>query len=107
MSSPKKPTVVTHPLVSSIVHPLVQVKGGPKHPLAQIFDKDASKIPIIKSVAIMRLPQRNTFMSMVLHTQGDKVLKIEVGEPNLREIVLDEAKLEFVNKFVDEAFDEN
>lgn len=91
--------------LSSIVCPIVTIQDGPKHVLADIFDKDPLKIPVIKSVAVMRVPHKSTFMSLVIYSQGDKVIKIEVGEPNLREIAIDEAKLEFVSKFVDESFE--
>lgn len=77
----------------SIVEPSVKF-GDEINPLISIFEDME-----IKSIGYMRVPNKNTFASYVITSKGDKVLKIEVDEPNLRVIAEESAKIHFTDNF--------
>lgn len=82
----------------SIVEPIIHVEGK-DHILENL---DNSEMPILTSVGYARVGENSkTYVSYVIKTQGDKVISMEVGEPNLRAIALDEAKISFVNELMD------
>lgn len=85
---------------ASIVEPEIKVEGE-VHPLQDLVDN--GEAPIMKAVGYVRLNKnvKNNYMSYVVTFQGDKVLKIEVGEPNLKGIAEESAKIQFVTLFVD------
>lgn len=69
-----------------------------KHVLETILEsKDA---PEIVSVGTVKIPDTNQYVSFTLTTKGNKVVKFEVGEPNIKLIAEDEAKIAFVNNFI-------
>ncbi len=53
--------------------------------------------PEIKSIGSIHVPGTNTYVSFVMTTKGTEVLSLEVGEPNLKLIADDEAKINFVH----------
>lgn len=67
---------------------------GETNPLVSIFEDME-----IKSIGYMRVPNKNTFASYVVTSKGEKILKIEVDEPNLRPIAEESAKIHFVSNF--------
>jgi hypothetical protein len=62
---------------------------------------ESEDAPILTSIGYCRVPGKNDFVSYVVKTQGNKVIKITVGEPNLRAIVDDESKINYVQSFMD------
>lgn len=88
--------------VESIVSPEIRV-AGETHPLEDLIYGEGEEAPIMKAVGYMRLNTKvqNNYISYVVTFQGDKVLKIEVGEPNLKAIAEETAKIAFVNNFID------
>ncbi len=89
----------------SIIRPLIQVDQGLKHPLEDVFNNPAL-LKEMKAVSMIRVPGRNTFCSALIRFKGDQIISIEVGEPNLKAIAVDEAKINFVNEFLNEDFNE-
>lgn len=86
----------------SIVEPIIHVEGK-DHIMENL---DNSKMPILTSVGFGRVGENsNTYVSYTIKTQGDKVISIEVGEPNLKSIAVDEAKIAFVNNLMDKEND--
>jgi pheromone shutdown protein TraB len=86
----------------SIVKPIISV-AGETHPLESILAKDTSKLPEIKSVGYMRVSANsNSWVSYTITSKGDKIISIEVDEPNLRQIAEESAKISFVNSFSDQ-----
>ncbi len=81
------------PKKKSIVEPSVQF-GDEENPLVSIFEEME-----LKSIGYVRVPGKNTFASYLITSKGDKILKIEVDEPNLRPIAEDSAKTHFVSSF--------
>lgn len=77
-----------------------------KHALEEIFSGPEDDIPEMKAVGYMKLGKgTNNWVSYTATIKGDRVLKLEVEEPNLREIAEESAKIAFVNNFIDqEAF---
>jgi hypothetical protein len=43
----------------------------------------------------------NSYVSYTIVSKGDKIISITVGEPNMKLIVQDEAKINFVTNFLD------
>ncbi len=87
---------------TSIVKPQIRV-AGETHILEAIFEDKTKDLPEMKSVGYMRINQSsNNWLSYTITTKGNEVLSIEVGEPNLRAIVEDEAKIAFVNSFMNQ-----
>lgn len=80
--------------------PSIQVIGGPKNALQNLFEGDHEKLPILKSVGYGQIPGTNTFVAYTIHSKGQNILKIEVEEPNLRPIAEESAKIFFVNNFM-------
>lgn len=68
---------------------------------AKIFNDDPNA-PIVKSVGYCKIPNSNLYLSFIIHTQGANVIKVEVEEPNLRPIIEESAKLNFVNIFMNQ-----
>lgn len=92
MARPKK---ITENKDASIVRPLVVVEGE-SHIL-----KTLSEMPMLKSVGYVKLDGTNSWISYTITSQGKSVLSIEVGEPNLRAIAEESAKISFVEQFSD------
>ncbi len=89
----------------SIVEAIVKVEGDLKgHALSELFESNSA--PVIKSVGHTRLPGTNMHVSYTIHSKGTQVLKVEVGEPNVRPIAEEEAKLNFVDCFLNDEFEE-
>ncbi len=81
--------------------PIVKV-AGEKHLLEKMIDQ--GEAPIVKAVGYMRLGnQRNSWVSYTITTRGREVLKIEIDEPNMREIAEESAKIAFVECLMGEA----
>lgn len=82
----------------SIIEPIINVEGQ-NHVLDNL---DNSEMPILTSVGFGRVSDSsNSYVSYIIKTQGDKVISIEVGEPNLKAIAVDEAKIAFVSTLLD------
>ncbi len=94
MSKPNKPSNT-----EKFIKPLVTI-GNKKHVLQAIFDGDPQEMPELKSVGVIKLASTNTWVDYVITTKGKEVVSIEVGEPNLRQIVEDVAKINFVEQFM-------
>jgi hypothetical protein len=86
---------------NEFICPLVKVVGE-KHLLEQLIAR--GEAPEIKAVGYMRLGnQRNSWVSYTITTKGREVLKIEIDEPNMREIAEESAKIAFVENLMEEA----
>ncbi len=104
MAKPKKiekVEVVDEKAPSPIVEPTVKFVGdNENHALQKLFDGAPKNLPTIKSVGTIGLPGTNTWVSFVMYTRGNQVIKIEADEPNLRAIAEESAKIAFVNAFM-------
>lgn len=89
MSKPKQSTKVER-----------RIDDGKTHVLDQLFEGPKAEMPELKSVGVAKLQGTNTWIDYVITTRGKEVLSIEVGEPNLRQIVEDTAKINFVEQFM-------
>jgi hypothetical protein len=88
--------------LEDIVQPTLVFDGDKEHALKALFRNDNA--PILKTIGYGTIPGvegYGRFVSYVLTSQGDKVLSIEVGQPNLKAIVEDEAKIAFVTTFME------
>lgn len=87
----------------SFIVPLIRVNNQP-HVLEEKFEKYPDKMPVIKSIGYFQLEQgkSNSWISYTLTTQGDKVLGMEVSEPDQKMIAEENSKIAFVNLFADQ-----
>jgi hypothetical protein len=93
MARPKK-------TITPIVQPLVKVAGD-KH-IFETFEEE-DKLPTLKAVGLVKVHENSRdYVSFTIHTKGDKIVKLEVSEPNLRSIAIEQAKIEFVNGFMND-----
>lgn len=81
-----------------IVKPII-VNNNQPHVLE---DKDNKDMPILKSIGFGKInPESNLYVSYIITSQGDQVLSIEVSDEDMKVIAMDEAKINFVNTFMD------
>ncbi len=83
---------------TDVICPLIQVVGE-KHLLEKMWaDGDT---PEIKAVGYMRLgKEKHSWVSYTITTRGTAVTKIEIDEPNMREIAEESAKIAFVENLI-------
>lgn len=94
MSKPKK---------DSVVKPSMHFEGDKEHVLTTLLEEGDA--PVLKSVGYTRLKTvkgQSSYVSYVITTQGEKVLKIDVEEPTQRYIAEEATKIAFVNHFMSE-----
>lgn len=84
---------------SDIVKPIISGDSKP-HALSELID--GGEAPILTSIGYKQLSGSNSWVSYVMQTRGREVISIEVDEPNVRAIAEDSAKINFVNKFMDQ-----
>lgn len=81
----------------SIIQPLIRSNNEP-----HIFET-MKELPELVSVGYCKASdERNSWVSYKMTTKGNKIIKIECDEPNLRQIAEESAKISFVSSFVDE-----
>lgn len=96
MSKAKK----TEPLAKkSIVKPSILIEGDP-HPLQKL--EELGKLPELTAIGFTRLHdgKQHNWVSYVVKFQGDKVLSLEVDEPNMKGIAEEATKINFMNHLV-------
>lgn len=91
--NPTEPTNNT-----SIVEPMMKFDGDVKPHKFETYIMNGDQ-PVVKAIGYTRIPGTSEFVSYIYYIQGDKVLKVVVGEPNLRPIASDEAKVNYVQTF--------
>lgn len=75
--------------------------NGEAHAIETMFKE--GRFPLIKCVGMTRISENsNSWVSCDMEIVGGEIKKINVGEPNLKLIALDEAKVTFVTKFMGE-----
>lgn len=80
----------------SIIQPIIRSNGE-----LHIFET-MDELPELTSVGYCKASEgRNSWVSYTMTTKGDKVIKIECDEPNLKEIAEESAKIAFVSNFID------
>lgn len=89
-----------HPPSLSVIKPSVIIEG--EQHIFQKLEKD-SKLPEMKAIGYMDLGQGklHNWVSYVITIKGDKVLSIEVDEPNMRQIAEEATKINFTTLFMD------
>lgn len=93
MSKPSKKQTV-----KPFIQPLIKTSGE-KHLFEEMNEN--GELPIIKSVGFCRVsPKSKNFVSYVITSQGDKILTMEVSEPDARAIAEDNSKTSFVSTFM-------
>lgn len=86
---------------TSYICPIIR-NNGEKHVLEQLLESDGD-MPEITTVGCFKThPNKNhSWVSVKMITKGDKVLKMEVGEPDMKAIAEESAKIAFVETFAD------
>jgi hypothetical protein len=85
-----KPTQIVQPIIkdSRIPHPL------------EVLESEG-KFPDLTAVGILNLGSGTKYVSYVLKTKGDKIVSLEVTEPDMKAIAVESLKTEVVLKFID------
>ena len=84
---------------TEFIEPCVRFEGS-EHLLEKLIEDDNA--PTIVSIGCSSIDNKtNSWVSYKITTKGNRVIKFEVGEPNMRLITVDEAKVNFVNTFMD------
>lgn len=97
--STKPESIASESALSSIVIPSIRVNGE-KHLLEEMID--AGEAPEMRAVGYMRLGGgSNPWVSYMIKIKGDRVLSIEVDEPNTRQVADEATKINFVRNFTD------
>lgn len=101
MARPKK-TESAHDQVTPFIVPIVKVEGQ-KHDLEKMYEEAPDDMPEMKAVGFMHLDKgrRHAWISYTMTVKGDRVIKMEVSEPDMQAIAEENAKIEFVNCFTD------
>lgn len=87
---------------SSVITPLIRVEGK-KNILEEIFDGPEDDIPELKAVGYARVgSNRAGWVSYVVTFKGTKVIDVQVTEPELRNIVEETTRIDFVTNFMDQ-----
>lgn len=63
-----------------------------------------SDLPVIKSIGMHKVAD-NMWTVLTVYSQGESVVKVEMSEPNLREIAISELKIAVMKKLIDETVD--
>ncbi len=87
----------------SIVKPMIR-EGTKKHALEKLFAGDPKNLPILKSVGFGRIEANGNWVSYVIQSRGNKIISIEVSDPDQRAIAEDTAKAAFVTELMDKGF---
>lgn len=84
----------------AIVKPTMRFDGDKAHVLETLLKENDA--PTLKSIGYMRMPGlgQSAYVAYVITSKGNKVLEIEVEEPNLKAIAEESAKISFVNNFM-------
>jgi len=77
---------------SNVIKPLVRINDA-KHVLETAYDE--LTFPEMKAVGIMKTPNGSSWLSYVITIAGDKVVSIEIAEPQQHMYSIMEAKASF------------
>lgn len=77
----------------------VTFEGQTAHPLEPLFEKDDGREII--SIGMVRLPDSKYFSFYKIWSKGGQITKVELEEPNTRQVVEETAKISFVREFMD------
>lgn len=92
-------TIHENEAATKVICPIIHV-AGERHALQFMWDKGDE--PELKAVGFARLSETsNNWVSYTITTKGDKVTKIEIDEPNMRQIAEESAKVSFVTELAD------
>lgn len=87
--------------VKSILVPSIQIEGHVNAFIPYFEEKQ----PTLRAVGFTGIPGTKDFVAYMVYIKGDKVEKIVIEEPNMRQIAEETAKINFVNEFIkDEEF---
>ena len=88
-------------LDESLIHPSIRCNEE-QHVLEKAFD--AGEMPEMKAIGFMKLDtglSSGNWVSYTVVFKGDKVLRIDVDEPTLKDLAEESAKIAFVDHFID------
>lgn len=81
---------------SSFIKPIISIAGH-TNDLVQLYE--SGDMPEMTAIGYHRISAlKNEFISYVVKFRGKEVLSIEVSEPNLYQIAVDESKINFMEK---------
>ncbi len=98
MSKPKKVNGT-----EAIIVPTMHFEGDKEHVMEALFKGEPDEKPILKSVGYTRLDAlkgQACYVSYVITSQGEKILKVEVEQPDTKFITEESSKIAFVNEFM-------
>lgn len=88
--------VVEQPKANSYIEPTLNFENHNNEFITHVKEEQ----PELTAVGYARIPGTNNYAAYVIKFQGDKIIKMVVDEPNLKNIAEESAKIQFVNEFV-------
>ena len=86
----------------NIVTPAVRFEGDELNILESFFEGPEEDRPALKSIGFWKLPTGGRYISYVLTSKGEKIIKIDdVSEPDTLAVVIENAKRAFVEHLMD------
>lgn len=81
--------------------PVVEQKVDAVIEMPEAPEIEAEELPILTAVTMYKLPDQgpNAWVVLKLKIQGDKVLEVESSEPNMRNIAIEQLKMDVVKQF--------
>lgn len=97
-----KPSIIQPIIRNHRLDPITKQQIPVPHEWEELFQDHPETMPVLKAVGYTKVSQlHNTYVSYTVTFQGDKVLSIQVDEPNLRQIAEESAKINFVTELSD------
>ena len=87
---------------SSVIQTIIQTDE--QHPLQTLFNQKPELLQPLVSIGLIKLPDSNKFCSYVIKSLGDKIISIEVTEPDFRAVAEETSKINFVELFMQKEF---
>lgn len=81
---------------SSFIEPTMKFENHTNEFIKHVEEEQ----PELRAVGFARVPGTNNYAAYVLIVKGDKVIKMTVDEPNMRNVAEEAAKIQFVDIFV-------
>ncbi len=70
-----------------------------KHIFQELFEEN--ELPTIRTIGLVRVnPNSKDWVALTIEIKGDRVITMEVSEPNMKLIAMDDAKMRFDKEYI-------
>lgn len=91
----------------AIIKPTIDFGDNKKHAMEKLLHGEEESLPTLKAVGVTKvlLPnQTQAWTSYTVHFRGNNVVQVDVDEPNMAQIAVEQAKMNFVHIFMKDEF---